>query len=1044
MNLTSLSIRRPLTLVMAFAAIALMGAMALTQLPIRQLPHVSFPVVQVQTADPGASATSVEHTITNPLQGALGAVSGVTKMVSTSAPGSSQISLQFTGGSNVAADANEVAQIVAKSQASLPSGISPPSISQVDPFAVPIMTVNLSGTLSAGQLYTLANTVVQPGLQRVSGVGLITLAGGKVPDINVVVNPTALSANGLALDSVTTALSAENMNQANGSTTSGSLGYAMETSGAAGTVFQLRRTIVGLDSGAPISLGQVAAISPGFSPVTSTNTLNNQTAVGLTVFAQSGANAVAVDHALRTALTHLDKTLPPGVHVTISGDSTLFTLAALEATATDLGLAILLASVVILAFLQSARQTLIVAVAIPSALFATFLVMDILGFSLDLISLLALSLLIGILVDDAIVVLENITRHFHMGKDGPTAAFDGRMEIGAAAVALTLTDVVVFLPMAFVSGNTGQIFREFGITIAVASLFSLLVSFTLTPMLAARLLTDDSGRLPRGIFGKSLQWVDRAMQELAAWYGKILSRVLQKRGWLLAVGAAALVLTVAYIPLGWLGTAYVPPEDTGLIQVQAQMPPGTTLTAMNAALNRLAQGIRALPGVTAVQTTAGSSNNGAGVANTGTMTVNLVPKTQRPESIFTVETDIRKLGHQIPGLKAAPSVPTPLVNPGSAPIAVILQGPNFSTVVHLAQTVASRLKHVPGLIGVQSQASLAAPEWVLHIRQATAQQDGLTTATIAKAVSTIVQGTTVTTLHQANGVDVSLNVTVPQGSQLTPSQLAHIPIATVGSPAVPVTLGDVATFSASTTPQQIKQFNQLPAENVVAHLKPGEPLGTAAQAVRQAVQKMGLPPGYTFQLGGQVKQQGSAFGPLLGVLGLSVLLIYMLLVALYESFVLPMAVLLALPLASVGALGALVLTGNTLNLFSLIGLIMLMGLVGKNAILLVDYTGTLRKRGMPRGQAIIEAGKTRLRPILMTTMIMVMAMLPLAVSPTSGSEYRSPMAWVLIGGMSSSTLLTLLVVPALYTYLDDVVLWWTRRHQMTRIPPRDRHEAVGG
>lgn len=1038
MNLTRLSIRRPLTIVMVFAMLAIMGMVAVFQLPIQQLPNVNFPVVQVQVSDPGASSSSVLNTITTPLQEALSTVSGVTKMVSTSGPGASNVSLTFAGGTDITTDANEVSQIVSKTQGQLPNGISPPSIIQANPFAIPIMTIDLSGKLSASQLYTLASALVQPQLQQLPGVGQISLVGGAVPEVNVLVDPNELAAYGLSVNSVTTALSVQNLNQASGTMSSGTVGTSVITSGLAQNASQLGQVVVGNAGNNPVLLGQVAMISQGLAPITTTNTLNGTSSVGLVVTAQSGANAVAVDAALKSALAkHIDKALPSGVHVTISGDSTVFTLSALEATATDVVLAILLASLVILVFLQSWRQTIAVAVAIPTALLSTLLMMDFFGFSLDLISLLAISLLVGILVDDGIVVLENITRHFHMGKDARTAAYEGRMEIGAAAVALTLTDIVVYLPVAFVSGNTGQIFREFGITVAVATLFSLLVSFTLTPMLASRLLRVPSPTARSSWATRLGQAFDHQIQRLAILLERLLRSGLAHKPWVLSTAVLSLVATIAIVATGLVGTAYIPPEDTGLITVNTQMPPGTTIQGSSQALRQLSSMIHAIPGVTAVQATAGVANGGGLDTAQGSLVVDLVPKSQRADSISTVEADIRKFSQRIPGLKANASVPTPLVNPGSAPIAVVLQGPDMTTLDTLATQVTQTMTHLPGLVGVQSQALAATPAWNVQINQVAASHYGLTTQSIGKAVNTAIQGSVVTTVQPPNGIAVPIRVTVQNGANLTESELATLPVGSASSGngsssssstgmAMPVTLGEVATIEPSQAPLKIQEYDQLPQVTVQAHLQSGTALGAATQEVKTALSHAGFPPGYSFKFGGQVKQQGSTFGPLLQALGLSIILMFMLLVALYQSWITPLTILFALPLASVGAMVALAVTGQTLNLFSLIGLIMLVGLVGKNGILLVDYTQTLRDRGVERLEAVIQAACTRMRPILMTTLTMVIAMLPLAISASAGSEYRSPMALVIIGGLTSSTLLTLLVVPVFYIYLDDLRMWWHR------------------
>ncbi|MHB1533502.1 MAG: efflux RND transporter permease subunit [Acidimicrobiales bacterium] len=1065
MSLTRTVIRRPIATAMVFAIIGIMGAVAATKLPINELPNVTFPAVSISVADPGANSTTVEQQATRPLEQALQSVSGVTKMVSTSSQGNAQINLSFVGGTNPSAAANSVAQVVARAQKQLPAGISPPSISEVNPLSTPLMTVNFSG-LAASQLYTEVSSLVQPRLDQVSGVGQITLAGGLEPETNVVVDPAVLAARGLTLKDVTSAIASQNLNAANGATSSGSTSNSVSTNNQAGSTGALDNLVVGNPGGLPVTLGEVANVEQGFAPQATTNELNGQPTVALTVLPQTGANAVATDSALKAALsTQIQKLLPAGMRYTITGDSTSFTLAALTATAGDLALAVILASLVILLFLQSARQTLIVAVAIPTALLATGLMMFFFHFSLDLISLLALSLLIGILVDDAIVVIENITRHLHMGKGPATAAHDGRMEIGAAAVALTLTDVIVFLPVAFVTGNTGAIFREFGITIVVATLFSLLISFTLTPMLAAHWLKSGRSEPRRRVWRVSSKGLERGIVGLQNGYERVLRRSLRHGLIVVGIAVAALAVTVAFVPSGLLGTAYIPQADSGLLDVNAQMPPGTTLAATNAAIATLSSRILGLPGVTDVVASAGQSGGGkAGniTTNTGTLTVDLLPATQRPESIYTVETDVAQMAHQIPGLKAGTSIPTPLVSPGSSAIAVILRGPDLTTLNQLSTRVVSAMKGLPGLGQVQSTATQATPAWNIVVNQAQAQSFGLNAQTVAAEVSTAVAGSAVTTMQTTSGIAEPIEVTIPGNTTLGLTQLESLPVANSSnsggssaassasssssanssasgssssgsSPALPganlpapVTLAQVATITHGTAPLAINEYDQLPQVTVHSGLQKGYALGTAVPNIKTALHKVSLPAGYNYQFGGQVKQQASAFGPLLVALYLAPVLIYMLLAGLYESLLLPFTVLLAVPLALFGAFGALALDHQTLNLFSLLGIVMLVGLVSKNAILLVDYTETLRKRGVERHQAIIEAARTRLRPILMTTLTLVIAMLPIAFLTAPGSEYRSPVGLVLIGGLSTSTLLTLIVVPTLYTYLDNMRQRWFR------------------
>jgi HAE1 family hydrophobic/amphiphilic exporter-1 len=844
------------------------------------------------------------------------------------------------------------------------------------------------------------------------------------------IDPQLLVARNVSLTQVVQAITAQNIDLSAGRLAIGGLDTQL-TVDAQTTAATLTDMVVATVGGAPVRLGELGRITEGPAKANSASNLNGTPAVSIAVTAREGANALETANQVRAALDDIDDNLPPGVERIITSDQTVYTRAALSATVLDLVLAILLASVIILIFLQSLRQTLIVLVAIPTSLLATMLLMYFLDFSLDIISLLAMSLLIGILVDDAIVVLENITRHLGMGKSPAEAAYDGRMEIGAAAMALTLTDVIVFLPVVFTSGIVGQILFEFGVTVVVATLFSLLVSFTLTPMLSAHWLRQRPADAARGLGARLGARIHRGEQRVVDGYGRLLRSCLRSRQAVLAVGVLALILSAGLVLTGRVGTDYVPDADTGVVTVNAQLPPGTSLETTSGALTGLAQQIGAeVPGVTSVFATAGGG--GLGRDDSGTLTVNLVPADEREQDIEEIQRQVLTVVLQVPGMIATANIPNPFVTPGGAGLPVILRGPDLETLRDLAGQVMTELRQEDELGRVQSTATLAAASWNIVIDQERARGFGLTSQQVAAAVSAAVAGSDVTTVQSSTGVEVPIHVSVTGASEMGEAELMALPIGQKtttgqndssqngeGSQAAAVTLGQVATVTHGTAPEVINDYAQQPQITVRAAAASGVALSEAEAAIDGAMARVALPPGYDYIVGGEAAQQRNTLGPLLFTLILAPLLIYMLLAALYESLVLPFSVLLALPLATVGAIGALALAGATLNMMSLIGLLMLIGLVSKNAILLVDYTETLRGRGMARLEAVVEAARTRFRPIVMTSVTMIVAMLPMAVLAEPGSEYRAPMALVIVGGMSSSTLLTLIVVPTLYTYLDS-------------------------
>ncbi len=1236
MNLTEIAVKRPVTILMVVLGLAVMGTISYGLLPVRELPNVHYPYLQITVSDPGADPQDVRLSVTDPMENALTAVNGITAMTAVSMQGVSNVTLQFSTGINLGTAANDVAQALHSVARKLPSTASLPSITETNPSATPILSLSLSGKLNQTQMYTLAQNTITPAIESVPGVGSVNVQGGLIPQVNVQVHESAMLAYGVTLPQIRAALAAQNSNVPSGAINNGSQTYSVSTNspfasaqalgsvvipvtapkgggaggalpplvtlqggltpggagggggaaggtagGAAGGTTALQNTAgtgvpLGGKGAAPgaqrsITLGQLATITQSYAPPTTINRLDGKAALGISVSAQSSANSLQVESGVITALKGLNKSLPPGVALHVIADTTVYTRAALSAVLRDLILAIVLASLVLYVFLRRLSHTLIVLCAIPASLVATFTVMYAFGFSLDLMSMLALSLLIGILVDDSIVVLENIDRHLTLGADPKTAAVRGRMEIGAAAVAITLTDVVVYVPIVFVHGTVGQLFREFGLTVAAATLFSLFISFTLTPMLASRWLRAKpqpgaAAQAPSGAIGAAdgaitagdlavqadgasgpgatsepaapnstpeaapnglprrtlavlslsrfvsrgaahvgrrlrLPGFPRFVARMQAGYEQVIRRALRHRLRVLAIAVSAVAASALFIPLGWVGTAFVPQENPQVFRIDAQMPTGTSLPTTDAAMQVLAHKIKRIPGIQAVFATAGQSLSGVTATNDAVLTVVRSAKgLQNPTAsraggragkrgkkgkrgkggrlragagskagaasgntsgagagggkkgrkgkggkkglfpsngitlgsfqsaplpaITPLLSRIDTIAKTVPGLQIQTNVPDPLVVSGSAPVTVVISGPNTTVLQALALQVQGALANIPDLTNVQNLTGANLPVWTIHVNNQTAAAYGVNALLIGQSAQAAIGGAVASTLQSASGgTQTNIVVSLQNGNRMTPAQMDQIPIARRGSQMV--TLGEVASISLTPGPVSLSESNrQLTA--VVAAGTTNPALGTVAQQVNGALAGLNLPPGYSVSLGGQIAQQTQAFGPLLQAFALSVIMVYMLMAALYESLVMPLVVLFSLPMATVGAFLGLLLTGQTLNIFSFMAMIMLMGLVAKNAILLVDYTGQLVRKGMPRGEALVQAGKTRLRPIVMTTATMVFSMIPLALRTGVGSSDRIPIAVVLIGGLTTSTLLTLIVVPVLYTYFDDLRQWLAR------------------
>lgn len=792
MNLTALSIRRPVTVLMVLGAFVLVGLVAFTRLPVRRLPNVNYPFIRIMIGDPGASTATVSSTVTSRVENALTSETGIVSMVGTSAPGRSDVAIEFIGGTNIDQKASSIAMDLEKIARTLPATASAPSIIKANPSALPMMNVALYGPLAPAQLDTLATNTVAPTLQEISGVAQVAVVGGRPSVINIAVHSAALQAYGIALPQVLAALKAQNASVAGGLAVTGNQELATKTQGGYTSLQALQALPIASRPGGAVVLGNLATVSTGLAQAQSYATLNGHPAVGLVITASSTANSLQVDTQIRQALATLQTQYPPNVHTAITGDITNYTRVALNNVEGDLVLGIVMAGLVLLVFLRRVANTLIVMVAIPVSLISIFAVMYFLGFSLDLISLMALSLLIGILVDDSIVVLENIHRHLAMGKSPDQAAVDGRMEIGAVAVAITLTDVVVYLPVAFVSGNIGQLFREFGLTIVAATLFSLLVSYTLTPMLAARWSSPASSSKATGLS----RWGDRfehGFETLRGFYQHVIGWTLHHRALTFSLAILSLAGTLAFVDSGAIPTTFVPREDPGVFTINAALPPGTPLAVSQATAASLGKKIQALPGVTQVFLSAGYGGGVGTGHNIGQITVDLAPRGTRP-SIYTYVKETDKLARKYPGLKAHAHVQNPLIAAGARAASINILGPSLSEVNALAAKVTAVALKNPALAEVSDSVASPTPDLSITVNRAMAAYLGIPTTAIGETVAAALGSSAVPpVVPNATQPDIPVQLSMAGYPGLTPGQIAQIPVSAGAHGTVP--LGMVAQLS---------------------------------------------------------------------------------------------------------------------------------------------------------------------------------------------------------------------------------------------------------
>jgi HAE1 family hydrophobic/amphiphilic exporter-1 len=1040
MGLTRLSIRRPVLVLMAWVALGVIGLRLLWAMPVELLPNIEFPVVSIVTVYPGAGPQEVESSVTKPLEDAVGTVSGIREIQATSQEGLSLVVVQFQLGTDLNAATAAVREKVDAVRAQLPREVLAPVVQRFSFSAFPILSLSLtSATRSPRQLRELVDDRLKPRLEQISGVANVEVIGGQTREVRIAVDRDRLQAYGLGLGQFTAALTQENLNVPAGFLKEGRREYAVRALGEFTSLEELRDLRLGLPGGGTVRLGDVAEVTDGVGERTQLSRLDGRESVTLLVRKAADANTITVAEAVKRELGRIRREFPD-LQVTIASDASTFTREAVNDVFLALLLGIVLASVIVFFFLHDAVNTFIVFLAIPTSLLSSFVVIAGLGFTLNFFTLLGLSLAIGILVDDSIVVLENIHRHLERGELPAEAAYNGRSEIGLAAVAITLVDVVVFVPLALTGGIFGQLLRPFGLTVATVTLFSLFAAFTLTPMLAARWLRRRTGHEePQGFAARLFAPLDRFYSWLDGTYRGLLSWALRHRAWVVLLGGLSVLFV---LPLtSRLGFEFIPSVDQGVFTVRLELPAGTNLETTEAAARRVEAVLRRIPEVETVITNVGTSGQ---QSQTGPqfaqLLVRLREERSRTDREVVAQLQQDPEANRIPGARvvyAAVNVAGPI-----SPVEVRVRGEDLDLLSATADRIADRLRTVPGIRDVDVSVRLGRPELRVRMDRERAAELGLSTAAIAGILRNAVEGST-DLKFRTGEKEVPVRIRMVRGGQpLRPEDLGDVLLAVVSGR--PVYVRDVARIEPGTGPTRIDRRNRQRVVSVTANLKPGSFAGNVNQLAARAIADL-RPPGVVVEFGGQAEQIAEAGGTFLFALGLGVVLVYILLSALFESTFTPLAIMLALPLAWVGGILALLLAGKSLSMVSAIGFILLTGLVMKNSILLVDYTNTLRARGLPRTEAVLEAGPTRLRPVIMTTLSVILGSLPVALEFGKGSELRSPLAWAVIGGLAWSTLLTLVVIPVTYTLLDDLRGWVTMRVRGFRPMPgaAPRSEEAG-
>lgn len=1004
MILSDTAIKRPVFATMLMVSLLLFGFLGIRGMGIDQFPTVDFPIVTITTVLTGASPEVVESDVTEPIEEQLFTIEGVDKVNSVSMLGMSTITVEFELERDIDIAAQDVRDKVALAKADLPRDAEEPVVQKVDINAQPVVWITMTGG-DVKTMSLLADEVIKPRLQTLEGVGNVLIGGSRAREMRIWLDRRALEVRDLTSDDVVRAVQTRSAELPAGSLEGATTEFQVKVQGELSTAEEFGQLVVAYRNGAPVRLRDLGHVEDAVAPNRGVAHFNGVPAVGLGVAPRPGANTVAVAERTKAALEEVRGLLPPGIEADIAFDSSKFIQESIDGAAEELFFGALFAILITFLFLRSWRSTLVIALTIPTSLIATFGAMRVLGFSINNLTMLAMALSVGIVIDDAIIVLENIFHHLERGEDPKAAARVGAAEIAFAAIAATFSIAAVFIPVVLIKGLIGRFLFQFGISVAVAVLFSLLVALTLTPMLSSRMLAhaEKHGRLYRTL--------ERAFEATEGGYRWLLDWALKHRLATLGIGALAFVLAIALVPL--VGTEFVPNQDEGRFVVRLQMPVGSSVEYSEVQLTEVDRTLLSDSAVAGVFSAIGLR----GGVDAGFAFVNLVDRSERRRTQDEIMAEYREKLNRIPGATVFVERVS-IVGGGqrNTPIQLELRGPDIEVLAATARAAVDSLARIPGFVDVDQSLRLDQPEVNLRIDRGVAATQGVDVLSISRTVGTMIGGQRIAT-YKTGGKRYDVRVQVLPDQRATPEDVSLLPIRTEQGRVVK--LANLVHVDEGTSLASVDRSNQERAVTIFANLSEDLALGDAlpqALAVVNAVR----PPGYTVTVAGQSEQFGDAFGDLLFAFGLSIIVIYILLAIQFEHFVHPVTLMIALPLAATGGLGLMVLTGTRLGIMGMIGMILLMGLVMKNSILLIDLTNQLRERGQGMYEALREACPRRLRPIVMTSMAVIFGVLPVALQISPGSELRAPMAIAVIGGIFTSTALTLFVVPVVYTYLDGL------------------------
>ena len=1024
MKIAEISIKRPSIILVVFIILTFLGLTSYQKLSYELLPKFSSPVVSITVIYPGASPNEVENTVTKKLEDAVSSMENVDKITATSYEGLSVVVVQLRTEANVDLALQDAQRKVNAIISQLPDDVKTPSLGKFSIDDLPIMRLGVSAAMNETELYDLVKLRLQPNLAKIPGVAQTNLIGGEEREIRVNLDNEKLKAYRLSLPQLVNLIETSNLDFPTGKIKTQEEQVLIRLAGKYTNLDDLRNLVVARNqNGGPVRLADVAEVQDTKKETTLINRINLQNSIGISIQKQSDANAVAVSDHVKKELTRLENTYADvNLKFNIAQDSSEYTLESADAVIHDLILAVVLVAAIMLLFLHSLRNSIIVMVAIPLSLIATFIGMSIFGFTLNLMSLLGLSLVVGILVDDAIVVIENIYRHMEMGKSKVQAAYDGVKEIGFTVVSITMVIVVVFLPIALTTGLISNIMKQFSIVVVIATLLSLLVSFTMVPFLYSRF-----GKLEhissKNLFGRIILGFEKTLERFTAWIQGLLKWALAHRA-ITIIGAVLLFFaSVALVSKGFIGSEFVAQGDRSEFIVMLEYPKKTSVEQNNIITKKIEEYIAAKPEVVSLFTSVGqTSESGMGstqaTAYKSEINVKLVPADQRGESSDIYGVILKnEILEKFPGVKVKSTPISIMGTANQAPIQLIVTGPTYDTVMNFANQLMERVTKVEGTQEVKLSVESGNPEVVVNTDRTKMAELGLDLQNVGATMQFAFNGNTDAKFRQGEN-EYDINIRFDEYDRRSVEDIRSLTF--INKFGQSVRLDQFAEVKESSGPSRLERYNRITSVNVNSQLL-GRSSGAVAEELKGIINGMEKPAGVAVTFGGNQENQEESFAQLGFAFLTSILLVYLIMVALYNNFVYPFVVLFSIPLALIGALWALALSANTLSIFTILGIIMLIGLVAKNAILVVDFTNHLKEKGMSTNAALLEATKERLRPVLMTTIAMVVGMLPVALATGAGAAWKNGLAWAIIGGLISSTLLTLIVVPVVYQLVDRLM-----------------------